>query len=60
MNINNLKHIDMKTLKIIRLSARVLLWIVPVIVCSVWGLIFGSDNGRIGNIRLCLRSLFNR
>ena len=49
----------MKTLKIIRLVARVLLLIVPVIACSVWGLIFGSDNGRIGNIRLCFRSLFD-
>lgn len=47
----------MKTLKLV---ARVLLLIVPVIACSVWGLIFGSDNGRIGNIRLCFRSLFDR
>ena len=59
MNINNLKHIDMKTLKIIRLIAKVTLLVVPAIVCSIYSLIFGSDNGRLMDVYFNFHSLFS-
>lgn len=49
----------MKTLKIISLVAKVSLLIVPAIVVSVWGLVFGSDNGRLMNVYFTFHSLFS-
>lgn len=47
----------MKTSKSIRLVAKVLLLIIPAIVVSVWGLVFGSANGRLMNVYLTFHSL---
>ena len=48
----------MKTLKIIRLVAKVTLLVVPAIVCSIYSLIFGSDNGRLMDVYFNFHSLF--
>ena len=49
----------MKALKIIRLVAKVTLLVVPAIVCSIYGLIFGSDNGRLMNVYFNFHSLID-
>ena len=49
----------MKTLKIIRLVAKVTFLVVPAIVCSIYSLIFGSDNGRLMDVYFNFHSLFS-
>ena len=49
----------MKTLKIIRLVAKVTLLAVPAIVCSIYSLIFVSDNGRLMDVYFNFHSLID-
>lgn len=49
----------MKTSKIIRLVAKATLLFVPAIVLSIYGLIFGSDNGRLMNVYFNFNSLID-
>lgn len=46
----------MKT--VIKIS-KFIMWIIPVVVSSVYGLIFGNRNGRIQNVKMSFHSLVN-
>lgn len=49
----------MKTSRIIRLVAKATFLVIPAIVLSIHGLIFGSDNGRLMNVYFNFHSLID-